>query len=178
MTLTYELNYSDLLVNQLYLASESKNIKRKRRNERIRIPILYLILALYFILHKGNFFAGILLILFGIIWFSFYPYYSKRRYKKHYVNHINEHYKNSVNRTSEITFTEDYIYGKDETSETKINSNEVEKLIELKDHFLIRLKTDLSIIIPRKAINHTEEFKTILIEYKAVYVDKVNWEWQ
>lgn len=61
---------------------------------------------------------------------------------------------------------------------SKINRTELKELIETKDHFYIKLSTDLSLIVPKHSIENETEFKNRITELGAEYVDELNWEWK
>ncbi|WP_282161830.1 YcxB family protein [Ulvibacterium marinum] len=78
----------------------------------------------------------------------------------------------------EINFEENSLSTKDFTSESKINGAELKELIETKNHFFIKLTTDLSLIIPKEAVENKTEFKQRVIGLGAEYVNELNWEWK
>ncbi|HMC01955.1 MAG TPA: YcxB family protein, partial [Flavobacteriaceae bacterium] len=114
----------------------------------------------------------------AILWFVFYPMYSKWRYKRHFKKHVEENYKNRINKPVVIDFSENSVNAKDFTSETKINGTELKELIETKNHFFIKLTTDLSLIVPKHSIKNRTEFKKRVTEFGAEYVDELNWKWK
>ncbi|MFD0860582.1 YcxB family protein [Sungkyunkwania multivorans] len=178
MTINYQLTDSDFLEYQLYTSSKSKLDKKRRFRSRIIIPIIYLVLGLFFANQSGKFGIGIAFLVFGIFWFVFYPLYSKWRYKNHFKKHVEENYKNRINKPVEIHFDENSVNAKDFTSESKINGTELKELIETKDHFFIKLTTDLSLIVPKHSIGNQLEFKKRVTELGAQYVDELNWKWK
>ena len=178
MTINYQLTNSDFLEYQLYISSKSELHKKRRFRSRIIIPILYLALGIFFANQSGKFGIGIAFAVFGILWFTFYPLYSKWRYKNHFKKHVEENYKNRINKPVEIDFDENSVNTKDFTSESRINGTELKELIETKDHFFLKLTTDLSLIVPKHSIENQTEFKKRVTELGAEYVDELNWKWK
>lgn len=178
MNINYKLTNSDFLEYQLYTSSKSESHKKKRRNNRFIGPILFLPYGLY-LLNKDKNYVG--LTIFGIsavLWFIFYPQYSRRRYKNHFQKYVEENYKNRIDKSVEIDFDENSVNTKDFTSESKINGTELKELIETKNHFFIKLTTDLSLIVPKHSIKNQAEFKNRVIGFGAEYVDELNWKWK
>lgn len=178
MNLNYKLTYSDFLEYHLYATSKSKLHKKKRFWSRIIVPIIYLLLGLYLAIKSqeieiGIFFAGI-----GIAWFLLYPMYSKWRYKKYSQKHVEENYKNRINKLVEINFNENSVNTKDFTSESKIKGSELKELIETKEHFFLKLATDSSLIIPKHVVTDFDEFKIKVTNLGANYVNELNWVWK
>ena len=97
---------------------------------------------------------------------------------KHFQKHVEENYKNRINKPVEIDFDENSVNAKDFTSESKINGTELKELIETKEHFFIKLTTDLSLIVPKHSIENQTEFKKRVTELGAEYIDELNWKWK
>ena len=178
MTINYQLTNSDFLEYQLYTSSKSELHKKRRFRSRIIVPIIYLLIGLYFANKNENGAIGIIMAGIGIGWFAFYPMYSKWRYKKHFQKHVEENYKNRINKPVEINFDENSVNAKDFTSESKINGTELKELIETQNHFFLKLTTDLSLIVPKHSIGNQAEFKKRVTELGAEYVDELNWKWK
>ena len=178
MKLKYSLTNDDFLEHQLYEASKSKRIKNNRFKTRITFPIIYVILGIAWLLINDRLFFPITMFLLAALWFLFYPIRSKKNHIKHYRNHIEETYKNRINKLVEIEFKEDYTYTKDSGSESKIKTSEIKTLIELKNHFFLKLKTDLSLIIPKKEIINIENFKKEFVKLNIPIIDELNWEFK
>ena len=178
MTINYQLTNSDFLEYQLYTSSKSELHKKRRFRSRIIVPIIYVLFGLYLANKNGDNGIGIVFAGIGILWFVFYPLYSKWRYKNHFKKHVEENYKNRINKPVEIDFDENSVNAKDFTSESKINGTELKELIETKDHFFIKLTTDLSLIVPKHSIENQMEFKKRVTELGAEYVNELNWKWK
>ncbi|WP_405572273.1 YcxB family protein [Winogradskyella sp. Asnod2-B02-A] len=179
MTLEYQLNFSDFLEHQLYFSAKSKLHKKNRNKTRWVVPIIYMVLGLFLMFTKKNE-IYILFFAFAILWYIFYPFYAKRRYKKHFENHINENFKNRIGKEVTLIFDKSshVIESSDSGTQTKIKDSEFEKLIELKEHFFLRLKSELSLIIPKRAIKDIEAFKNHFSDLNLEYKNEIEWEWK
>ncbi|WP_158844534.1 YcxB family protein [Algibacter sp. L1A34] len=178
MNLNYELTESDYLEYHLYTASKSKLNKKTRFRTRIIIPIIYTLFALYSAINDKSYVITITFVLISIIWYVFYPRYSKWANKRRFQKHIDENYKNRINKPVEISFNEDSVYSKDFSTETKIKGSELNELNEIKNHFFIKLKTGLSLIVPKRAIINQAEFIKKVTSLGAEHIDELNWEWK
>lgn len=141
-------------------------------------PILFLLYGFYLTNRDRNFNGIIAFGVTAILWFIFYPRYSKWRYKNHFKKHVEENYKNRINRPVEIDFNENSVNAKDFTSESIINGTELKELIETKNHFFIKLTTDSSLIVPKHSIENKVEFKNHVTALGAKYIDEQNWAWK
>lgn len=178
MKLQYYLSLSDFLEYQLYTSSKSQLHKKKRFRSRVSIPILYFLIGLFLSYQNNDITLVFVFSIVSILWFLFYPMYSKWRYKKYFLKYIKENYKKRINKEVELIFKGNHIYGKDVSSETKINSSEIKELIEIKSHFFIKFKTDISLIIPKHCIQNQEEFKKIFSDLKVGYINEITWKWK
>ena len=178
MKITYILNNLDFLEYQLYSSSKSELIKKKRLRSRYLVFVVYIFIGLFVTYVYDNNIAGGIVGSFGILWFVFYPKYAKWNYKRHFKKQVEENYKNRINKPVEIDFAENSLNVIDFTSESKINGTELKELIETKEHFFIKLTTDLSLIVPKHSIGNQTTFKKHVTELGAEYVDELNWEWK
>lgn len=176
MKLEYSLSNDDFLEHQLYIASKSERIIKKRQRTRVMVPILYLALGIFSFIQKDSYLMIIIFLTIAILWYVFYPIRSKKLHIKHYQNHVDDHYKNRINKSCEIEFNEAYIFGKESSGESKINIEEVESLIELKNRFFLKLKSGLSLIIPRTAIKNSDDFKNEIAKLNIPIIDELKWE--
>lgn len=177
MNINYTLTNHDFLEYYLYASSRSKSHKKRRFRSRIIIPIIYLLFGFYSAKVDNNIGIGIVFALVAIVWFIFYPMYSRWRYKKHYQKHVKENYRNRINKPIEIDFDGDEINTKDFSSESRINGTEIKELVETKNHFFIILNSDMSLVVPKHSIMNQSEFKTRILDFGAEYIDELDWKW-
>ncbi len=179
MKLKYKLRFSDFLEYQLYASSKSKLHKKNRKKIRIIVPVIYFAIAS--LLSYINF-VNQAIVIFGIaiLWYLFYPLYSKWKYRKHFKNHVKENYKNRIGKELSIDFHEnaDFLETYDSGAETKIKYSEFDKLIEIREHYFLRLKSGLSFIIPKREVIDHEKFKKLFSDLNLEYSDESNWKWK
>lgn len=178
MTLNYALTNADFLEYQLYASSKSELHKKNRFRSRIIVAIIYILMGLYFANKNENIGVAIIMSGIGICWFAFHPMYSKWKYRRHFKKHVEENYKNRIGKPVEIDFNGQSLNTKDVSSVSSINGSELKELIEIKNYFFIKLKMDISIVVPKHAIPNEAEFKQRVINLGAEYVDELNWTWK
>jgi len=180
MIIEYKTSENDFLIHQLYLASISERIRKKRQRNKIIVPIIYSVIGIvsFFL---SDFAAAIVFFIIAILWFFLYPLREKRRYIKHYQSFINETYKERIGRLSIIEFNNDFIIAKDEGSESKILTKEFEEIVELSTIILLKLKGGQSLILPKKGIENIDvlivRLKELADYLKISYVLNENWAW-
>ena len=178
MNLNYQLTDSDYLEFQLYTASRSEFYKKRRRNLRLIIPVLYILFSLYFYLIYQYLTVVLIFLIIAGVWFFLYPLYSRWLYKNHFKKYVKKYYKTRVGKPIEIEFNENSILAKDFTSESIIDVTKLTELVETKDHFFIKLATDTSLIIPKREISNQSEFKNKIAGYGVEYVNELDWAWK
>ena len=176
MKIEYLIQEEDFLKYQLFTASKSERINRKKRNGWIGLTIGSLLFALYFYNSDKDFLTYYFVVV-AMITGLFYPKYFKWRYKKHYRTYIKENYKNRFNERAQLEFTPEYIESKDKTGEGKIKTSELKEISETSDHFFVKLSTGMSLIIPKKEFSDLNQLRGQLEQLNIPIKDELNWEW-
>nr|MBI1229529.1 hypothetical protein [Cytophagales bacterium] len=179
MKLEYALDFSDFLEYQLYVSSKSELHRKNKNKLRNFIPILYIALG-FILLSIKSIELAIVFFVIAILWFLFYPLYARRKYKRHFEKHIKENYKNRIGKKVMLNVGKgaDFIEASDLGTQTKIQDSEFDKLIELKNHYFLQLKSESSIIVPKRAVSEQEAFKKLFSDINLEYVDELDWEWK
>lgn len=178
MKFEYKLTAEDFLTYQLYSASQSPAIQKKRRNTRFLVPLLYIVLGGYSYIDGKSLIVGGSFIGVAFIWYFLYPFYSAWRYKRHFQRQIDTYYKDRVNINSELTIEKNRLIAKDETAESKVKVEELDSLIEINDYFFIQLKTGIALVLPLKVVQDKtgliKQFENMNVPYKS----EKNWIWK
>lgn len=181
MTLTYSLDQEDFLTLQLFTASLSDRVKRQRNKSLVFWSIAFLCLAWLCYQNEDRFLTYYFLG-FAILFVFFYPIYSKWFYKRHYRRYVNEPYRNRFGKVASVTIDNEQIHAIDETEESKILISELEKIYEIAEYFFLKLKSGMTLIIPKLKIDNldllTEELKTIADKQHIGFVAVNNWKWK
>ena len=176
MKLEYTINESDFLDYQLYTASKSERINRKRRNGQILLTVGFAILALIFYMNT----KVVLAIYFGIFSLAtaiFYPRYFKRRYKKHYQGYIKEYYSKRFGQAVLTEIQDDLIYSRDHVGEGNIKMEEIEEVNETAKHFFLKVSTGQSLIIPKGTTVNPDEVRARFQALGLKINDEQAWKW-
>ena len=177
MTLEYKINEQDFLDFQMFTASKSDRINKKKRNGWILLTVSSIVVALYFYLNQNT----AMTVYFGLVAIAcglFYPRYFKWRYKKHYKTYIRENYSKRFGQVETLELDNNYIFSKDKTGEGKINLSEIERIDETRNHFFLKISTGLSLLIPKKELEGIDELRE---KFKAIGLavnDETNWKWK
>lgn len=181
MTIDYKIDENDFLTHQLFVASKSDRIKKKRLRNKVILPLIYVAFGLLFLFEDNHSMSTIFLII-GVLWFFIYPLWERRHYTKHYQGFIKENYKDRLGRTATLEFSNDYILAKDNGSESKVLTTEVEEIFEIPTTIFVRLKGGQSFILPKDKISNIDNVTTRLKELadylKIKYERDDNWKWK
>ena len=181
MTIDYKIDENDYLIHQLFIASKSKRIKKRRQRSKIIVSLIYITLGLLsFLQDKVS--LAIKFFIIGLLWFFIYPIWERRHYIKHYKGFIKENYKERLGRTATLEFNNEYILAKDNGSESKVLTTELEEICEIPTTIFVRLKGGQSVILPKDKIENFDNLKARLKELakylKIKYEIDENWEWK
>jgi hypothetical protein len=175
------LDENDYLTYQLYTASKSPRIKSARIKSWVISTLAFAALAYLFYRSDNTFLATYFLIAAGIS-ALFFPFYSKRRYKRHYLRFIRDTYKNRIGEACSVSITDDYITTKDKVGEARINTSEIEEINEIADYYFIKVKSGESLIISKSKSEDPEHIKNSI---KSLAADKnikhsieLDWRWK
>ena len=178
MKIEYTLKEEDFLEYQLYITSLSKSITKKRLIAQFGVPILYIVLAIGFYFYNNNQDAILICVFLGALWLFIYPFYSKYRYKRFYLNYIKKNYAERLDHVDSLRLgNKKYFYITEQGNEGKVEVTETEKLIELKNHFFIQMKAGGAIILPKSYILNIETFKKEIANLNIEYLDDTKWRW-
>jgi len=93
MELNFKLEESDFLEYQLYASNKSKKQTRNRLRARLIFSLTNLLLAILIYFRTNHVIFSLFVGALGVLWFLFYPQYSRWRYTNHFKGHIKENYK-------------------------------------------------------------------------------------
>lgn len=177
------LDESDYLTHQLYTASKTPRIRKARTRDWILTTVAFSSMA-YVFYETDNGFLGIYFLILSLFCLTLYPFYTRWRYKRHYQRYIADTYKNRIGEECTLEISDDIIFTKDRTGETKINTSEIEVINEIRDFYFVKLKTGSSLIIS-KVKTEPQELEVIrkglkdLVEKKGIRHNvELDWKWR
>lgn len=177
MKLEYKIEEEDYLAYQLFTSSQSPAIQKKKTNSHILITSALALLGLAMISVSADKTFGFLYLIMAVAFGFYYPKYFKWRYKKHYLNHIRESYKQRIGLVVTLEFLEDTILAKDKTGESKLSLSEIEVVKETSQHFFLQFTTGVSVIIPKLDEEESAALKAKFEEVNIEVEDHLNWKW-
>lgn len=181
MTVTFNIHEKDLVTLQLFLASTSDIIRKKRQKTKYMIPVFYILIAVVGVV-TGQKVAAISFLTGAVLWILFYPLWERRSYRKHFTSFIREHMKNRFENTLSIEITNDFILTREDQNENKTPVSEIEMMQEIGELFLIKLKGGSTFFIPKEQIAEKEQLRSRLQKLarhlKLDYTIDDQWKWK
>lgn len=180
MHLSFTIGFDAFLTYQLFHASQSPLVQKKRRRSKWTI-IGLVVLVIAGMLFLGNYGLALLYTVFGIAWFFLYPIYERGYYKKHYIKSLKEKLAGISEKQIELDITSSGIHAREDGSEGNIEVSRVNSVHELPDIFLIQLQQSMAFIIPKEKVDaeavkmHLEQ---MALTWQVPYMTQLNWKWK
>lgn len=175
------LDENDFLTFQLYTASKTPRIRRTRIRSWIFTIVTFLCSSYLFYNSENNSLGNYFLVLTGLT-LILYPFYSRWRYKRHYLNYIRDTYGNRFGEKCDLQITTDTIGSKDKTGEVIINKKEIEEINEIKDYYFLKARSGVTLIISKIKSDDIEKIedliKSLREEYGVKHNIELDWKWR
>ena len=182
MTLEYNIDEQDFLAGQLFIASKSDRIKKKRQKNKMITVLAFGVLGIL-MLTGGKIVVGSTAVLFALLSFFIYPIWERRQYVRHYEAFIKENYKDRIGKVVLLEINGDYIYAKESGGETKVLTSEIQGINEIPALIIVRINGGYSFVLPKgKLYNNIDLVRDYLKELadqlSVEYSFEENWEWK
>ncbi|MDD4993103.1 MAG: YcxB family protein [Paludibacter sp.] len=180
MRIEYVLDKEDFLQSQLFLASQSKQVTTSRRKSRLRVPVLYLILAFALFVIDENSVASVFIAI-GGLWYIFSPVLYRKRYIRFVEKYIDEHFVNRLGKPESISIGDEYIEILDYQGETKVKVTEITEVTEVRDYYFLKMSSGSCIFIPAyKLPTQRKELGEVIVDLveTAGVKQTVNLDWK
>lgn len=181
MTITLTLDKDDYLIYQLFTASKSERIKKKRLKSKVILSLIYIVFGILSFF-EGKTILALIFFIIGALWFFIYPLWESRHYVKHYQAFINENYKDRFGKPATLFLGSDIITTKDHASESSILTSELTEINEIPSAIFMRVKGGQSLILSKQKITNIIEVRTRLMalatHLKIDYNIDESWTWK
>lgn len=182
ITLHYALSEEDHLQLQLYVASTSERIVKRRKRSRWLVPGVYVVLALL-LAWAADMSAAVAFLLVAVAWFLLYPKWEKRRYRKHFLSFVQETYQNTIGVPTTLELEEDAIHSDNKKGSSTFLTNAIMGTDEIASFYYLRVDKGVVIAIPKRELG---EQATAFAEWLAGVEQRnnitrnvnLNWQWK
>lgn len=161
MKIQYQIQEEDFYIYQVFTASQSKRVKRKRMRGKLLLLAMCALGMLVFYFDNALmtfYFAGVFLVV-----FLGYDRYFSWRFREHYRAHIKEYYSGRFGLEETLVLEDEVVISTNKLGESKLNISEFEKISETRSHLFLHMSTGNTLIIPIHA-NRAQTFKQNLVD--------------
>lgn len=175
MTLEFTVSEKDFFEYYVYAFKTNPEFHKKRRRSQLIFSItsLFFAGAFYF---QGDVSLAIYFLTVGLIIAILYPKYFDWYYKRHYKKRCKILHPKMFQHPISLVLEGKELVVSTEGSETKISTNEIERVNETKHLLLIRFNSESSLIIPKAQVNDLKEVKKFFQELKISLTQDLSWE--
>ncbi len=180
--ISFTLSREDYLRHLLYASSKTPSVIRKRKINRIVLPILYLSIAVFGIFQNNmSLFASFAIL--SVLWFWYFPKWESGQYIKQYNKYLDRHIQEKVGKEIQLEFTPEQIVQTEDDTQYIIPYDQIRGWYETSYAVYIGLLDNYTIIIPKHLI---EKDELNLIEkitrnntkdISFPFVKDLDWEW-
>ncbi len=181
MKIDYTLSENDLLTHQLFSASKSKTIQKRRAKGKIFLLLIYMAMGFFIWDRNGPPTAAVFFVVCLPLYFV-YALMERNQYVNHFKRYVAERDKDLLGRTTALTFTESHLEMNEAEKESIIPYSEIETIFEIGSLFSISLKNGQSVLIPKAGLSSLDETRNYL-RHLASRLDiplqeDLKWKWK
>lgn len=179
--LKYSLNREDYLQHLLYSASKTPAILKKRKRNRIILPVLYISIGIFGFI-SGNIPLFLALLVLAVLWYWAFPKWEQKQYTKQYSKYLETQLQEENGKDIELEFSTEQIIQKEEGQAFSIHYNQVRGWFETKEAVYIGLNDGYTIIIPKAEVNQLADIENLVLnneENAAIpQIKDLDWKWK
>ena len=146
METKFKIDLEDYLAHCLYAASTNTKIKTQRKKAVINLVIVFLCLGVFTFFRDDDFFAIYFFVTATVLSILFFPLYLRWYYKRHYLQHCKDVYKNNFGEDVSLTINDNSIQTKDRSGESTIYISELTEIAETGHHYFLKLLSGHTVI--------------------------------
>jgi hypothetical protein len=181
MKFEYYLDENDVLQLYLYTASSSERVRRKRKNGKFKLAVVFFIPFLLALLLK-EVSASIIAFVVIVLTYFFYPNYESNEYVRYYQNLITELNPHETGKKIGIEFLEEHIYLSEGQSESKVHFSDIVDFEEIAEQYFIHLRGSKRLVLPKNKFDKKEEFSMAMsafaMKHSIPQTKNLKWEWR
>jgi hypothetical protein len=182
MKFSFPYREEELTEFQLYLASKSPTVKKARNRNRLLLSIVYVAIGIMGMFRENNHLFALVFIALGILWYVLYPLWAGKFYARHFKKFVKNNYATRFGKEVVLDFTEDEVVIEEGGSEAAFAYTEFAEMAEIPSSFLIKLSTDMVIVIQKNASVSTDKVRDFLSQLSQKcsipFTNNTDWKWK
>ncbi len=112
----------------------------------------------------------------------FAPWYTRWKYKRHYLKFIRDTYKNRLGKECSLIIDVETIGSKSDVEEVKIRKSEVEEINEIKDYYFLKARSGTTLLISKLKTDDLTEIvnlvRSLVETYGVRHNIELDWKWR
>ena len=181
MKISFILSDTDLLTHQLFTASKSKRVQKRRAKGKLFLLLIYMAVGL-FIWERNGVVTGGIFFLVCLPLYLLYIYMERKQYVTHFKSYVQDAYKDRAATTTTIDIEDKLITMRDGTNESTVPLSEVEVIYEIGTLYSLGLNTGQSIVIPKNNVRPEDNLSPFLHQLAdrlgIPFQQELNWKWK
>lgn len=176
-----KFNYTEkaFIDYQLYLVSNSDVVKKRRQKNRLMIALIYLGIGLTGLLNN-NYSLLIIFSLLGLVWYLIYPLWSGKFYKNNFIKYVKKQNEGRIGKEVILRFFNDKFQAEESGQKGDVPFSEFAEIIDINTLFLIKLKTEMVILIDKNNNLDNNNLELYLQDLsnklKIPFTKDINWK--
>lgn len=182
MKFSFHYSEPELTEFQLYLASKSPTVKKARNRNRLLLSVVYVAIGIMGLFRENNYWFSLVFLVLGIIWYLVYPLWGSKFYAKHFTKFVKRNYTNRFGKEVSLDFGEDEVVIEEGGSQASFPYAEFAEMADIPSSFLIKLSTDMVIIIQKNATIPEQDIAAFLRQLSdrlgIPFTVDTGWKWK
>ncbi len=178
MKFDFTLNKADYLSYYMYSFFVSRQDKPLFSGMRLWFSILYIIMGIFFY-YKGTVPSALLLFCLAILWFMFFPYIEKKRYKVGFGKFLDRNMKDRYGKKIVFSMDNQKLSTETEWGNSEMEINDIVNITEVANYYFMLSSDGEVLIIPKKQLSEKDNLRNEIIKIsKSASIDFVkNLDW-
>jgi hypothetical protein len=180
MQIEFTYTEKDLLDHQLFIISQSKQVRKQRAKGKMFLLLIYTIIGIFLWERNGMVTAAVFFVVCLPLYFI-YAYMEKRQYAKHIKNYVSDLVQQRGDRKTSLALSLESIEMTDAETNTLIPRTDLESIYETSTFYTISLKNGKSLLIPKRIFTDTSAVQNLLKDmaekFGLSYETNLNWKW-
>ena len=180
MQITFTYTEDDLLQHQLFIISQSRQVRKQRAKGKIFLLLIYSVIGIFIWERNGMVTAAVFFVVCLPLYFI-YAYMEKRQYAKHIKNYVTDLVGQRGDRKTQLSLSLESIEMTDAETNTLSPRTDLEAIHETATFYALALKNGKSLLIPKRIFTDGKEIHQLLQEmaekFGLPYLENMKWRW-
>ena len=180
MQFTFTYSEDDLLQHQLFIISQSKQVRKQRAKGKIFLLLIYSVIGIFIWERNGMVTAAFFFIICLPLYFI-YMYMEKRQYKRHIGNYVRQLVTERGDRQTTISISPELIEMTDAEKNTLTPRLDLDSIYETNDFYTLSLKNGKSLLLPKRVVTDLPAMENLLKgmadAFGLTYHVDLKWKW-